>query len=149
MSIKKVLIILLFPFITEMVVSCCPDCDDPIIGHYTNKTLWVSNIDNSGIKPEITNGNPVPKEAFGIRVRLGREKTACLTPRRSLFIQTAYASENKRYRSLVDTAWENAPNYGGAVSGKDRIDETYGGYIRYISDPDGHLWKLVYPPQQT
>lgn len=91
MNIKKVLIILLFPFITELVVACCPDCDDPIIGHYTNKTLSVSNIDNSGIKPEIANGNPIPKEAFGIRVRLGREKTACLTPRRSLFIQTAYA----------------------------------------------------------
>ncbi len=48
----------------------------------------------------------------------------------------------------VDTALENAPNYGGAVSGKAMIDETYGGYIGYISDPDGHLWELVYPPQQ-
>lgn len=48
----------------------------------------------------------------------------------------------------VDTALENTPNYGGAVSGKAMIDETYGGYIGYISDPDGHLWELVYPPQQ-
>lgn len=49
----------------------------------------------------------------------------------------------------VDRALENAPNYGGGVSGKAMIDETNGGYIGYISDPDGHLWELVYPPQQA
>ncbi|TYR37906.1 glyoxalase [Sphingobacterium phlebotomi] len=49
----------------------------------------------------------------------------------------------------VDTALENAPNYGGTVSGKAMVDETYGGYIGYISDPDRHLWELVYPPQQS
>ena len=48
----------------------------------------------------------------------------------------------------VDTALENAPNYGGTVTGKAAIDEAYGGYIGYIADPDGHLWELVYPPQQ-
>ena len=49
----------------------------------------------------------------------------------------------------VDTALEKALNYGGAVSNKATIDETYGGYIGYISDPDGHLWELVYPRQQS
>lgn len=48
----------------------------------------------------------------------------------------------------VDMALENAPNYGGTVPGKAAIDETYGGYIGYVSDPDGHLWELVYPPAQ-
>lgn len=48
----------------------------------------------------------------------------------------------------VDVALEEAPNYGGTVTGKATIDETFGGYIGYISDPDGHLWELVYPPQQ-
>ncbi|MCC4213591.1 VOC family protein [Leeuwenhoekiella parthenopeia] len=47
----------------------------------------------------------------------------------------------------VDTALENAPNYGGVVKEKAKIDELYGGYIGYISDPDGHLWELVYPQQ--
>lgn len=47
----------------------------------------------------------------------------------------------------VDTALENAPNYGGTVTNKASIDETYGGYIGYISDPDGHLWELVFPRQ--
>ncbi len=49
----------------------------------------------------------------------------------------------------VDTALENAPKYGGAVTDKATIDETYGGYIGYISDPDGHLWELVYPREQN
>ncbi|SFC78560.1 hypothetical protein SAMN05421747_12615 [Parapedobacter composti] len=49
----------------------------------------------------------------------------------------------------VDAALENAPTYGGAIMNKAMIDETYGGYIGYISDPDGHLWELVYPPQQS
>jgi predicted lactoylglutathione lyase len=49
----------------------------------------------------------------------------------------------------VDTALENALNFGGTVPNKASIDETYGGYIGYISDPDGHLWELVYPRQQS
>jgi hypothetical protein len=49
----------------------------------------------------------------------------------------------------VDTALGNAQNYGGTVTNKASIDETYGGYIGYISDPDGHLWELVYPRQQS
>jgi uncharacterized protein len=48
----------------------------------------------------------------------------------------------------VDTALENAPNYGGTVTNKAAFDEKYGGYIGYISDPDGHLWELVSPSQQ-
>jgi hypothetical protein len=49
----------------------------------------------------------------------------------------------------VDTALGNAQNYGGTVTNNASIDETYGGYIGYISDPDGHLWELVYPRQQS
>lgn len=48
----------------------------------------------------------------------------------------------------VDTALEKTPSYGGAVTDKATVNETHGGYIGYISDPDGHLWELVYPPQQ-
>jgi len=44
---------------------------------------------------------------------------------------------------------ENAPNYRGSVPSRATIDETYGGYIGYVSDPDDHLWELVYSPQQS
>jgi len=91
MRINKILVLILFPLIAEVVVSCC-DCIDPFIGHYTNKTVEVKNIDNSGSEPITTTANSVPKEAFGIRTKLNREKTACLSPSNSIFIQTAYAT---------------------------------------------------------
>ena len=34
----------------------------------------------------------------------------------------------------VDTALENAANCGGDVPAEAMVDETYGGYIGYISD---------------
>lgn len=48
----------------------------------------------------------------------------------------------------VDTILENVPKYGGSVPNKAAMDETSGGYTGYFSDPDGHLWELVYPQQQ-
>lgn len=45
----------------------------------------------------------------------------------------------------VDTILENAPEHGGAVPNKAAMDEASGGYIGYFSDPDGHLWELVFP----
>lgn len=91
MKINKILIVLLFPLITEVVISCC-NCLVPLIRYYTNKTVKIQNIDNSGSEPMITTANTVHKEAFGIRAQLNREKTACLSPFKSLFIQTAYAN---------------------------------------------------------
>lgn len=92
MKLNKIFIILLFPFITEIAVSCC-DCPDTIFGRYTNKEILVTNIDNSGSKIMTTTANAVYKEAFGIRITLNRERTACLIPRHSIFIQTAYATK--------------------------------------------------------
>ena len=91
MKINKILIILLFPFIAEVIISCC-DCIEPLIEHYTNKTLLIKNIDNSGSEPVVTTANSVPKEAFGIRTKLRREKVAFLKPTKSLFIPTAFAT---------------------------------------------------------
>lgn len=91
MRINKILFVLLFPLIAEVVISCC-SCIDPLIGHYTNKAMIVKNVDNSGPEPLTTMANSVPKEAFGIRVQLTRERTACLSPSQSFFVQSAYAT---------------------------------------------------------
>lgn len=45
----------------------------------------------------------------------------------------------------VDTILETVPEYGGAAPSKAAMDETSGGYTGYFSDPDGHLWELVFP----
>jgi len=47
----------------------------------------------------------------------------------------------------VDTVLDNVPKYGGTVPNKAVMDETSGGYTGYFSDPDGHLWELVFPKQ--
>ena len=44
----------------------------------------------------------------------------------------------------VETILENVPRYGGIVPKKAAMDEASGGYTGYFSDPDGHLWELVY-----
>lgn len=48
----------------------------------------------------------------------------------------------------VDQALERARKYGGKAPGAPAIDASFGGYIGYISDPEGHLWELVCSNQQ-
>jgi hypothetical protein len=87
---KKVIFLLLLPLMAEVVVSCC-NCLEPVIQQYTNKTISVSNLDNSGQQPMLASSDTVIKKAYGIRLQLIREKMACLEKRQSLFISSAYA----------------------------------------------------------
>ncbi len=50
-------------------------------------------------------------------------------------------------REDMDTILEKVPKHGGAVPNQVAMDKASGGYIGYFSDPDGHLWELVYPLQ--
>jgi len=87
---KKLILLLLLPFLLDLAISCC-NCLDTLTHHYTNKTLAVSALDNSGQEPkEITTGSVV-KAAYGIRVQLTREKIARLHKPRIVFGQAAYA----------------------------------------------------------
>lgn len=45
----------------------------------------------------------------------------------------------------VDSARERAIEFGGKAPGAAAIDPSFGGYIGYVSDPDGHLWEIVCP----
>ena len=90
MKLNKILFVLMFPFLAEFAVSCC-SCIDTVTGRYTNKAISIDNIDNSGTKPLVTAASAISKKAYGIRVKLDREKTACVTPSPSLFVSSAYA----------------------------------------------------------
>lgn len=48
----------------------------------------------------------------------------------------------------VDNALERAVKYGGRAPGAAAIDPSFGGYIGYVCDPEGHLWELVWPNKQ-
>lgn len=51
-------------------------------------------------------------------------------------------------REDVDQALGRAEMCGGANAGPAAIDPAFGGYIGYVTDPDGHLWELVCPHQK-
>ena len=48
----------------------------------------------------------------------------------------------------VNEALVKADAHGGKSVGPGAMDSTSGGYIGYITDPDGHLWELVHPHGQ-
>ncbi|WP_276481996.1 DUF5034 domain-containing protein [Paraflavitalea pollutisoli] len=87
---KKVIFLLLFPLIAEVVVSCC-GCVGTLTFRYSNQSITVRQLDNSGTQPAESQADTVRKTAYGVRVFLKRERLACLQKRPSLFISSAYA----------------------------------------------------------
>lgn len=84
------MLVLLLPFIANLVVSCC-NCLETAIHHYTNKTISVINLDNSGKEPlEAPSGNVI-KTAYGIRVTLTREKIARIDKPEISLVEAAWA----------------------------------------------------------
>ncbi len=94
MKSRKILFILLFPFMAEFIVSCC-NCGETFFKHYTNKSIWVNNLDNSGKLPVQMPADSIVKTAFGIRLQFTREETAFFKIPASLFIQNACATSCK------------------------------------------------------
>ena len=91
MKIKKLIIIILFPLIAEIVVSCC-QCTDSLVLYYTNKTLSISNLDNRGSEPIVSSSPSFIKTAYGIRINLVRENIACIKQTNYFIIQSANAT---------------------------------------------------------
>ena len=75
----------------ELLVACCY-CDQTIHYSYSNCSMTVSNLDNTGSHPFVTPWNTVAKEAYGIRVEIFRNEHICkVKPNNSLVFQSAYA----------------------------------------------------------
>lgn len=91
MSIRKIIFILLLPVIAEIIVSCC-DCAEVIFKNYTNESVLVKNLDNSGQDPVVSVSNSIDKDAYGIRVEVYREITAFNKKTTPTFFQSAYAT---------------------------------------------------------
>jgi hypothetical protein len=87
---KKLFLVLLFPFIADLAISCC-NCLDTLTHHYSNKTIAVSALDNSGREPKEISAGSVFKTAYGIRVQLVREKIVRVDKPGIVFGQAAYA----------------------------------------------------------
>lgn len=92
MRIRKVIFVLLFPFMAQIALSCCR-CDDPDFqGYYSNTSLSVAHINNAGAEPLVTIADSVAKAAYGIELALVRERVAKNKSIRSLFASEAYAT---------------------------------------------------------
>lgn len=82
----------MLPLMVELIVACC-DCIEPTYFNYTNCSITINNLDNSGAEPIVTQSNTISKDAFGIRVVINRNENICkVETNKSLFIQSAYAT---------------------------------------------------------
>ncbi|WP_295935459.1 DUF5034 domain-containing protein [uncultured Alistipes sp.] len=92
---RKLATILLLALALE-VTSC--RCKKAIPQTYTFSSLALENLDNSGLYPVVAVDSEIPKNTYGIRISLGREKQTtspvmyCTAKRQSLLFQTASAT---------------------------------------------------------
>lgn len=87
----KIILIFTIPLIIQLIVSCC-ECIDTTFMNYTNCSLEIRNLDNSGELPLITHSTSISKYAYGIRVSITRSEGVCEVINKPLFIQSAYAT---------------------------------------------------------
>ena len=90
MNIKKVLIIMMFPIAVNLIVGCC-DCLETILFDYTNCSISIENLDNSGKEPIVSSSDSILIEAFWLRINIEREEDICDNYYQPLFITSAYA----------------------------------------------------------
>lgn len=72
MVVKRALYILLTVFAAKVIMACC-DCIEPVVKHYTNESVSLTILDNSGERPIETEASTIPGTAFGIKVSFSRQ----------------------------------------------------------------------------
>lgn len=97
---KKILLILLFPFMAQALVACC-DCPPVINGLFTNQSFTVLHLDNSGALPEPPQGDSVSRSQYAMRLEVATEKTARLWQKRPSF----FASANAAFDCFCDDSY--------------------------------------------
>jgi len=92
-NIKVTLLILIIPLVVDMMIACHPSVSDISYtgGHYTNVGIFVNNLDNSGKEAVATISDSIPRQAYGFRLHLIREKLAVNNSPQYLFSQSVYA----------------------------------------------------------
>ncbi len=72
--IGKIAVLLMLAFMLELLNSCC-DCPVTKYMYYSNCSLTVNSLDNSGQNPVLSQNYIIPKEAFGIRILIEQNET--------------------------------------------------------------------------
>ncbi|MFT3907790.1 MAG: DUF5034 domain-containing protein [Ferruginibacter sp.] len=136
---NKIIFILLFPLVCDMVVSCC-HCDDAVIKYYTNKTIALDHLDNSGQNPVVAATGSVLKNAYGIRLKIIREETACIKKHSSFFMESAYATSCscpplvtfKPKNSVVSMKFYTINDFDNLHSAGAEITEYFKAYEKFV-----------------
>jgi hypothetical protein len=90
MKLNKVLIIISIPFLVNLIIGCC-DCIETMFFDYTNCSVSIENLDNSGREVIVSLSNQIPRKAFGLRINIERKEDVCGNDFQPLFISPAYA----------------------------------------------------------
>lgn len=89
-KINKVLLLLLFACMIEIVSSCC-DCESTANFRYKTAAIEVFNLDNGGPRTLIKDTGTIVKTAYGIRLNTTSAQTAS-SGKSFSFFGTCYAS---------------------------------------------------------
>ena len=90
MKANKVILILFFPFLIEIIVSCC-NCSEPEVATFTHTNVLLEHLDNSGESSRTTISDSILKEAYGLQINLDREFLACNPLQNHSFFISSYA----------------------------------------------------------
>ncbi len=91
MQYKKIIFILIFPLLVEILSSCCR-CPEVNHYEYSNCDITLQNLDNSGDNIIVAMSDSITEDNYGIRVAVNRSLDVCKTydfP--SIFINSATA----------------------------------------------------------
>ncbi len=91
MKAKKVLFFLLLPLLCDLLISCCK-CDDSVTKHYSNDSISLINLDNTGSELIESGAEAIDKDAYGIRINLKLREIASSRLSPGMFITSAYAT---------------------------------------------------------
>jgi len=91
MNHKKTLIVLLFPIVINLFIGCCY-CIDETFFSYTNCSISVKNLDNTGALPVLNTNNEVIKEAFGLRINIELKEEICQSNYEHFLMPSVYAN---------------------------------------------------------
>ena len=132
MNYKKVFLIITFPILANLIMGCC-ECVGTFIFNYTNCSISLENLDNSGQEPVESSSNTILKAAFGLRVEVERKKDICAKDFKPLFISSTYATScdcppEETYQpldSIVSIKIVTLRDFDSAHLGNDPVSEYF------------------------
>lgn len=92
----KVLAILVFLSLIQVIISCTDYLDDPIIYRYIFSDISVTAYNTAGFVSTIADGK-VHKNAFGIEISFEKEFVQFSLPKSNIGFKTAYAEYLERH----------------------------------------------------